>query len=191
MDTNFARRMFDIFISLLICLLLLIPCIIIALMIKVTSKGKVIYWSERIGKNNKPFFMPKFRTMQEGSPSVATHLLDKPETFLTPIGSILRNTSLDEIPQIYSIIKGHMTFIGPRPALYNQEDLILKREKKGINILLPGITGWAQINGRDDISIDRKVEFDLYYLKNRSLKLDLKIIIITILKVIRGSNVQH
>ena len=191
MNINLDRRLFDVLISIFLCLLLLIPGIIITLLIKLTSKGRVIYWSERKGKDNTSFLMPKFRTMQEGSPSVATHLLEKPETFLTPIGSLLRNTSLDEIPQIYSVIKGDMTFIGPRPALYNQEDLISKREKEGINSLLPGITGWAQINGRDDISIDRKVEYDLYYLKNRSLQLDLRIVIITILKVIKRSNVQH
>ena len=191
MNNNLVRRLLDILISIPLCSLLLIPCILIAILIKLTSKGHVIYWSERKGKDDISFLMPKFRTMLEGSPSLATHLLKEPERFLTPIGSFLRNASLDEIPQIYSIIKGDMTYVGPRPALYNQQDLITKRKKEGISLLLPGVTGWAQINGRDDLSIDQKVKYDLYYLNNRSLNLDLKIIIITILKVLKRSNVNH
>lgn len=167
-----------------------IICIIVIL-IKLDSKGPSIHWSRRIGKGNKEFLMPKFRTMQVGTPQLATHLLSRSDNYITRIGSILRKTSLDEIPQLYSILKGDMSFVGPRPALYNQKDLIIRRKKHNIDSLPPGITGWAQINGRDLISIDRKVELDHYYLLNKSLKFDMKIIYLTITKVPKGIDISH
>ena len=190
-STFLIRRLIDVPVSLFILILVIIPIILISIAIKITSKGKIIYWSQRIGKDDIPFMMPKFRTMSEGSPAIATHLLQNPDGFLTPIGSFLRNTSLDEIPQLYSIFKGDMTFVGPRPALYNQDDLIQMRREEEVNTLLPGITGWAQINGRDEISIEQKVNLDKFYLQNRSYYLDLKIIAITLLKVLKKSNVKH
>jgi len=190
-STFLMRRLIDVPVSLFILILVIIPSILISIAIKITSKGKIIYWSQRIGKDDIPFMMPKFRTMSEGSPAIATHLLQNPDGFLTPIGSFLRNTSLDEIPQLYSIFKGDMTFVGPRPALYNQDDLIQMRREEEVNTLLPGITGWAQINGRDEISIEQKVNLDKFYLQNRSYYLDLKIIAITLLKVLKKSNVKH
>jgi O-antigen biosynthesis protein WbqP len=190
-STILIRRLIDVPVSLFILILVIIPGVLISIAIKITSKGKVIYWSQRIGKDDIPFMMPKFRTMSEGSPAIATHLLQNPDGFLTPIGSFLRNTSLDEIPQLYSIFKGDMTFVGPRPALYNQDDLIQMRREEEVNTLLPGITGWAQINGRDEVSIEQKVNLDKFYLQNRSFYLDLKIIAVTLLKVLKKSNVKH
>jgi O-antigen biosynthesis protein WbqP len=151
----------------------------------------VLYWSDRVGMNNKVFKMPKFCTMRIGTPPVATHLLRNPDVYLTSIGSFLRKFSLDELPQLWSILKGHMSFIGPRPALFNQDDLIELRTNKGIHKLVPGITGWAQVNGRDDIPIPIKVGYDEYYLKNRSFFFDLKILFLTFLKVSRAENVSH
>jgi len=150
-----------------------------------------LYWSDRVGKGNTIFKMPKFRTMKVNTPAVATHLLDDPDRFLTPIGKFLRKSSLDELPQLLSIIKGDMSFVGPRPALFNQDDLVELRTKKGIHVLTPGLTGWAQINGRDDIPIPLKVEFDEYYLKNMSFFFDFKILLMTFIKVIRKENVSH
>ena len=150
-----------------------------------------MYWSDRVGKGNTIFKMPKFRTMKVNTPAVATHLLDDPDRFLTPIGKFLRKSSLDELPQLLSIIKGDMSFVGPRPALFNQDDLVELRTKKGIHVLTPGLTGWAQINGRDDIPIPLKVEFDEYYLKNMSFFFDFKILLMTFIKVIRKENVSH
>jgi O-antigen biosynthesis protein WbqP len=148
-------------------------------MVKLTSKGPILYWSDRVGMDNRIFKMPKFRTMRIDTPPVATHLLTNPDAYLTPIGSFLRKFSLDELPQLWSILKGHMSFIGPRPALFNQDDLIELRTNKGIHKLVPGITGWAQINGRDDIPIPLKVKYDEYYMKNKSFFLDLKILWLT------------
>jgi O-antigen biosynthesis protein WbqP len=163
----------------------------IAIAIKITSNGPVLYWSNRVGRNNIIFSMPKFRTMKIDTPSVATHLLDNPDSFLTPLGRLLRATSLDEIPQLYSVIRGEMSVVGPRPALFNQNDLIAMRNKKGIDKLMPGITGWAQINGRDELEIPSKVIFDEEYLLRKSFWFDIKIISLTALKVFKGSNVSH
>ncbi len=163
----------------------------LAIIIKLTSRGPVLYWSNRVGRDNKIFQMCKFRSMRVNTPVVATHLFKNPETYLTPIGSFLRKFSLDELPQLINILLGEMTFVGPRPALFNQDDLIGLRTKRKVHILVPGITGWAQINGRDDISIPAKVDFDVYYLKNRSLLLDIKIIVFTLFKVLKREGVSH
>lgn len=165
--------------------------LVIAGCIKLTSTGPVLYWSDRVGKNNKIFKMPKFRTMRTNTPAVATHLLGNPDKYVTAIGKILRKTSLDEFPQLLSIVKGDMSFVGPRPALFNQDDLIDLRTQKGIHRLTPGLTGWAQINGRDELPIPVKVDFDQYYLLNRSFSLDIKIIFQTLFKVARREGVTH
>ena len=182
-------------INLILTLLLLPPMImlflIIALLIKVTSSGSVIHWSTRVGRDNKTFKMPKFRTMRLNTPDVATHLLTNAGQFITPIGKFLRKTSLDEIPQLWSTLKGDMAFVGPRPALYNQDDLIELRTSKGIHQLTPGITGWAQIQGRDELPIPEKVEMDFFYLKNRSTFFDVKIITITVLTVLKFKGISH
>ncbi len=178
-------------IAFILFILLMPPCFILALLIKISSKGPIFYWSQRVGKNNALFYMPKFRTMKENTPEVASHLLGNPENAYTPVGKFIRKMSLDELPQLYSIIKGDMVFVGPRPALYNQYDLINARDEKGISVLIPGITGWAQINGRDDIIIEEKVRLDEEYLNNYSLLFDLKIIFLTILKVMKKDGVSH
>jgi O-antigen biosynthesis protein WbqP len=185
------KRVFDFIMAIFLLCFLSAPIIIVALMVKLTSKGPVLYWSDRVGMNNKVFKMPKFRTMRLDTPPVATHLLRNPDIYLTSIGSFLRKFSLDELPQLWSILKGHMSLIGPRPALFNQDDLIELRTNKGIHKLVPGITGWAQVNGRDDIPIPIKVGYDEYYLKNRSFFFDLKILFLTFLKVSRAENVSH
>jgi len=172
-------------------LFLSFPMIFISILIKATSEGPSFYWSDRVGKNNLIFKMPKFRTMKMDTPAMATHLLEDPRKFFTPIGSFLRKSSMDELPQLYSILKGDMSFIGPRPALFNQHDLIDLRTEKGVESLLPGITGWAQINGRDDLPIPEKVDMDAYYLKNRSLLFDIKIFFKTFADVIRSRGVCH
>ena len=163
----------------------------VALVVKSSSRGPVLYWSDRVGRQNVLFSMPKFRTMHVGTPVVATHLLRDPETHLTPIGSFLRRSSLDELPQLWCILKGEMSFVGPRPALFNQQDLIALRTAGGAHMLLPGLTGWAQINGRDELPIPTKVELDIEYLKRKSLGFDIKIMFLTFLKVIRSDNVSH
>jgi len=165
--------------------------ILIALFVKLTSKGPALYWSDRVGKNNTIFRMPKFRTMRLDTPEVATHLMDDPIRYLTSVGSCLRKFSLDELPQLWSILKGDMSFIGPRPALYNQDDLVELRSKRGIHRLVPGVTGWAQVNGRDDIPIPLKVEYDAYYMKNKSIILDLKIVWMTAVNVLRKKGIKH
>lgn len=170
---------------------LCIPMCIIAVLIKMSSDGPVLYWSARVGIGNSIFKMPKFRTMHLDTPPVATHLLQNPHEFLTPVGAFLRKFSLDELPQLWSILKGDMSFIGPRPALYNQNDLIALRTEKGIHRLIPGITGWAQVNGRDDISIPEKVRYEEYYLRHKSFAMDMKILYSTFLKVIRAEGVKH
>jgi O-antigen biosynthesis protein WbqP len=163
----------------------------IAFLIKSTSRGPVLYWSDRVGIHNTIFKMPKFRTMEVNTPAVATHLLSNPEKYVTSAGRWLRKTSLDELPQIFSVFKGDMSFVGPRPALFNQDDLIELRTSKGIHALIPGITGWAQVNGRDDLPIPVKVDYDYYYLQNRSFLLDLKILAKTVINVLFGKGVQH
>jgi O-antigen biosynthesis protein WbqP len=185
------KRLLDLFFSLCLVPVLVFPVLIIAALVKVTSKGPALYWSDRIGVNNKIFKMPKFRTMSLDTPPVATHLLENPEKYLTPIGPFLRKLSLDELPQLWSVFKGDMSFVGPRPALFNQYDLIELRIQKGIHALMPGITGWAQVNGRDDLPIPLKVEYDEYYSKNKSLMLDLKILFMTIQKVLQREGVIH
>lgn len=185
------KRLFDIAMSVSLLSFCWIPMAMIAVLIRVGSKGKALYWSDRIGMNNTIFKMPKFRTMRTNTPAVATHLLKNPEKYVTPIGRVLRKLSLDELPQLFSVLKGDMSFVGPRPALFNQEDLIELRTRRGIHRLVPGITGWAQINGRDELPIPVKVQFDEYYLKHRSLAFDLRILGSTAFKVIRHSGVSH
>ena len=185
------KRLFDVTMSLLALLVFCVPMLIVALFIKLTSRGPVLYWSDRVGKNNAIFKMPKFRTMLVDTPAVATHLMSDPDRFLTPIGKFLRKTSIDELPQLWSILKGDMSIVGPRPALFNQDDLIALRTEKGVHILTPGLSGPAQINGRDELPIPVKVEFDEYYLKNRSFLFDLKIIFETIFKAVKGDGVTH
>ena len=185
------KRVSDLFFSLCLIPVLVFPVLIITALVKVTSRGPVLYWSDRIGVNNRIFKMPKFRTMSLDTPPVATHLLGNPEKYLTPIGPFLRKLSLDELPQLWSVFKGDMSFVGPRPALFNQYDLTELRTQKGIQALIPGITGWAQVNGRDDLPIPLKVEYDEYYLKNKSLMLDLKILFMTIHKVLHSEGVTH
>jgi O-antigen biosynthesis protein WbqP len=185
------KRLFDLFLSLCLFVILLIPFLFIALFVKLTSKGPVLYWSDRVGEDNKIFKMPKFRTMRIDTPAVATHLLNDPDAYLTPIGSFLRKSSLDELPQLLSVLKGDMSFVGPRPALFNQDDLVALRTEKGVHRLIPGITGWAQINGRDELPIPVKVSFDEYYLKNKSFLFDLKILWMTFLKVSKREGVSH
>ena len=188
---SFLRRVFDIALSLLLLLLLGPLFAILGLVIKVSSKGPILFWSSRVGKDNRLFQMPKFRSMRLGTPQVATHLLSDPSAYLTPNGSFLRRTSLDEIPQMYSILAGDLTFVGPRPALFNQSDLIALRTTRGIHVLVPGLTGWAQVNGRDELPIPVKVQFDYEYLQRRSFRFDLRIVCMTILKVLRGEGIQH
>ena len=185
------KRIFDIVLAFILTVLLSIPLLVVGVLIKITSKGPVIFWTDRVGVNNKIFKMAKFRTMILDAPQLATHLMKDHENYLTPIGKFLRKYSLDEIPQLFNILMGDMTFVGPRPALFNQYDLIGLRTKKNIQILTPGVTGWAQVNGRDNLPIPVKVEFDEYYLKNRSLLLDLKIVAMTLIKAFRGEDVQH
>lgn len=185
------KRLFDLLLASAAAVILLIPFLIVALMVRLTSKGPILYWSQRVGKNNVLFSMPKFRSMRFGTPAVATHLLGNPETLLTPIGSFLRRSSLDELPQLWSILKGDMSFVGPRPALFNQEDLIAQRTAANVHTLTPGLTGWAQINGRDEIPIPQKVALDAEYLQRRSFEFDLKILVLTFIKVVKKEGVTH
>ena len=185
------KRILDIVLSLFMIPVLLLPAILIGILIIIDTKDSPIFMSHRVGKKNIFFLMPKFRTMRSNTPQMATHLLKDSQLYITKIGKFLRRTSLDEIPQIFSVLMGQMSFVGPRPALYNQFDLIELREKNGINLLTPGITGWAQINGRDDLSISKKVEIEIYYKKNMSLLLDIKILFLTILKVFNMQNIKH
>jgi O-antigen biosynthesis protein WbqP len=184
------KRISDSLLVVIVIILLLIPIILIAIAVRITSKGSILYWSDRIGKNNKIFKMPKFRSMEIGTPAVATHLLDNPDSFLSPIGSFLRHSSLDELPQLFSVLKGDMSLVGPRPALFNQDDLITLRTKKGVDKLLPGITGWAQVNGRDELSIPDKVALDVEYLSRKSFWFDMKILWMTFLKVMKRDGVS-
>ena len=185
------KRLFDLVLATCAAVLLLIPIILVALSVRLTSQGPVLYWSERIGKDNRTFRMPKFRSMRVGAPAVATHLMKDPALFLTPIGSFIRTSSLDELPQLWSIFMGDMSFVGPRPALYNQDDLVALRTRYGVHELVPGLTGWAQVNGRDDLPIPRKVQFDVEYLQRKSLRFDLYILWLTVVRVIRRHGVSH
>lgn len=184
-------RMFDFLLALVLIGFLAIPMLLLAVLIKLSSPGPVLYWSDRVGRNNALFKMPKFRTMNVETPAVATHLLTAPDQYVTRIGRILRRYSLDELPQLFSVLKGDMRFVGPRPALFNQDDLVELRTRKGIHRLMPGITGWAQINGRDDLPIPVKVTLDEYYLNQRSLTLDLKIVFATFFSALAGKGVRH
>lgn len=185
------KRLFDLVLAVVASLVLLGPLVLVASLVKLTSGGPMLYWSDRVGRNNRLFKMPKFRSMQLGTPAVATHLLRKPELYLTPIGGFLRKSSLDELPQLWSIIKGDMSFVGPRPALYNQGDLISLRTQQGLHELMPGLTGWAQINGRDEISIPEKVALDAEYLRRQSLFFDGLILLRTLFRVIKHDGVSH
>ena len=186
-----VKRLFDLILALCIAVFLLLPVVFVALAVRLTSTGPMLYWSDRVGRHNSIFKMPKFRSMQTGTPAVATHLLSNPDAYLTPIGSFLRKSSLDELPQLWSILKGDMSFVGPRPALFNQDDLIELRTQCGVHELVPGLTGWAQINGRDELPIPEKVALDSEYLRRRSFGFDLKIIGLTAVKVIRRDSVSH
>jgi O-antigen biosynthesis protein WbqP len=186
-----VKRATDFLIALFLVALLAVPSLIIALLIRITSKGPALHWSDRVGAENRIFSMPKFRSMYVGTPAVATHLLENADSYVTPIGRFLRRTSLDELPQIWSVLKGDMSIVGPRPALYNQYDLIALRTQQGVHRLRPGITGLAQVNGRDELSIPEKVRFDREYLDRQSLTFDLRILVLTLVRVARREGVAH
>ncbi len=185
------KRTFDLVLAILIALPLLLPSLVVALLVRFTSTGPVLYWSNRVGRHNSIFRMPKFRTMRVDTPAVATHLLASPDSYLTPVGSFLRKSSLDELPQLWSILVGDMSFVGPRPALFNQDDLIALRTEQGVHVLTPGLTGWAQVNGRDELSIPVKVAFDAEYLKRQSFAFDIRILWLTAVKVLNRDGVTH
>lgn len=185
------KRTFDLLLVMVVGLLLLVPLMVVTLLVKLTSPGPALYWSDRVGRNNTIFKMPKFRSMRTGTPALATHLLANPAQYLTPVGGFLRKSSLDELPQLWSIFKGDMSFVGPRPALYNQQDLIALRTQAGVHALVPGLTGWAQINGRDELPIPQKVALDVEYLHRQSFGFDLKIMFFTALKVLRRDGITH
>jgi len=185
------KRLFDLVTSFLALVIFFPLIVLVALLVKLKSKGPALYWSDRVGNGNIIFKMPKFRTMQVGTPAVATHLLSDSTQYLTPVGSFLRKSSLDELPQLWSILIGDMSFVGPRPALFNQDDLIALRTQYGVDKLVPGLTGWAQVNGRDELSIPDKVQFEVEYLQKQSFWFDLKILGLTFLKVVRRAGVSH
>ncbi len=183
--------MFDFILASMVSLVFFIPIVVVAIVVKFTSKGSVLYWSDRVGKDNNFFKMPKFRSMKIDTPAVATHLLKDPNSVLTPVGDFLRKSSLDELPQLWCILKGDMSFVGPRPALFNQDDLIALRTEKGVHQVLPGLTGWAQVNGRDELPIPEKVIFDVEYIQHQSFWFDITILWMTFLKVIKRDGVSH
>ena len=185
------KRTFDLVMGLLLLVVLVIPMLLVAFLVRTISKGSVLYWSDRIGQNNVIIKMPKFRTMRVNTPAVATHLMSDPDEYLSPIGGFLRRSSLDELPQLYSILKGDMSFVGPRPALFNQDDLVALRIEKGVDNLKPGLTGWAQVNGRDELLITEKVALDVEYMERRSFWFDLKILWLTLLKVLGQDGITH
>ena len=185
------KRFFDLALGLMAAVVLLGPLMVVAVLVRLTSPGPALYWSDRVGQYNKIFKMPKFRSMRVGTPAVATHLLANPKAHITPIGSFLRKSSLDELPQLWSILVGDMSFVGPRPALFNQHDLIELRTQKNVHTLVPGLTGWAQVNGRDELPVPEKVELDVEYLHNRGFWSDIKILWLTFLKVVRRDGVAH
>lgn len=186
-----VKRAFDLVMVIIATIVLIVPIIFVAILIKITSNGPILYWSNRVGRYNKIFMMPKFRTMVNEAPLVATHLLDNPDQYLTKNGKFLRKSSLDELPQLFCIFLGDMSFVGPRPALFNQDDLIALRTKKGVHTLIPGLTGWAQINGRDEISLEVKVDLEREYLNRKSFWFDLKIILLTIFSVLFSKGIKH
>ena len=185
------KRLFDLVLALAGILIFALPLILVALLVKCSSRGPVLYWSDRVGRDNQLFSMPKFRSMRVDTPAVATHLLSDPQQYLTPVGALLRKTSLDELPQLWSILRGDMSVVGPRPALFNQDDLIALRTQAGVHRLVPGLTGWAQVNGRDTLPIPDKVALDIEYLQRKSVWLDLRIIWMTLIKVFRSDGVSH
>ena len=185
------KRVFDIFLGCLAALIFLVPVLLVAMAVRLTSKGPALYWSDRVGRNNVTFKMPKFRSMRVGTPAMATHLLADARSHLTPIGSFLRKSSLDELPQLWSILAGEMSFVGPRPALFNQQDLIALRTEQGVHTLVPGLTGWAQVNGRDELPIPEKVKLDVAYLQRQSLWFDIRILWLTFVKVMKRDGVSH
>jgi O-antigen biosynthesis protein WbqP len=185
------KRALDLTLAVLAALILALPIALVALAVRLTSPGPVLYWSDRVGRHNRLFRMPKFRSMRTDTPAVATHLLEDPQRWLTPIGPFLRRSSLDELPQLWSIWKGDMSFVGPRPALFNQDDLIALRTQAGVHELVPGLTGWAQVNGRDELPIPQKVALDAEYLRRRSLAFDIRILWMTAVKVVRRDGVSH
>lgn len=185
------KKLFDLGVALLAMPILLPLIVLVAVLVRLTSPGPALYWSDRVGRHNNIFRMPKFRSMRIDTPAVATHLLQNPEQWLTPIGSFLRKTSVDELPQLWSILKGDMSFVGPRPALFNQDDLVALRTDAGVHELVPGLTGWAQVNGRDELQISDKVKLDAEYLQRRSFRFDLWILWLTFLKVLRRDGVSH
>lgn len=190
-QNSYVKRLFDVLLAACLATVLLIPIIIVAVLVKLTSVGPVLYWSDRIGKDNRVFRMPKFRSMRIGTPAVATHLLKDPKVYLSPIGSFLRISSLDELPQLWSILRGDMSFVGPRPALFNQDDLVALRTAAGVHRLKPGLTGWAQVNGRDELPIPDKVALDTQYLNRQSMAFDLRILWMTLMKVASRDGVAH
>ena len=185
------KRLFDLMFCLFVLLFVLAPMLLVALLVKLTSKGPVLYWSDRVGRDNKIFSMPKFRSMKVDTPAVATHLLQDPKSVLTPVGDFLRKSSLDELPQLWCVLKGDMSFVGPRPALYNQDDLIVLRTEQGVQVLPVGVTGWAQVNGRDELPIPQKVDLDVEYVQRQSLGFDIYILWLTLIKVVRRDGVSH
>jgi len=185
------KRIFDLFLALTVTGVLALPIVLVAAAVRLTSPGPALYWSDRVGRHNRIFRMPKFRSMRIGTPAVATHLLADPKVYLTPIGSFLRKSSLDELPQLWSILVGDMSFVGPRPALFNQDDLVALRTEQGVDQLMPGLTGWAQVNGRDELPIPEKVKLDAEYLKRRSFMFDIYILWLTAVKVVRRDGVSH
>jgi O-antigen biosynthesis protein WbqP len=185
------KRCLDLLLAAVGLIVLAIPMFVIAIAVRMTSKGPALHWSKRVGRDNRLFWMPKFRSMRSGTPQVATHLLTQADSFITPLGKVLRVTSLDELPQLLSVFKGDMSFVGPRPALFNQDDLIELRTSCGVHRLRPGVTGWAQVNGRDLLSIPEKVEFDRIYLENLSLRWDMRILLRTVARVVRGDGYQQ
>jgi O-antigen biosynthesis protein WbqP len=185
------KRLFDLLLAIILTILFAVPLLVVALAVCLTSSGPALYWSDRVGRDNKIFKMPKFRSMRVDTPAVATHLLDNPESFLTSIGSFLRRSSLDELPQIWSVLVGDMSFVGPRPALYNQDDLIALRTELQVHTLVPGLTGWAQVNGRDELPIPVKVDLDVEYMQKKSFFFDIYILYLTFIKVLGRDGVSH
>ncbi len=185
------KRLFDLFLGLTAGVILILPIMVVAVAVRLTSPGPALYWSDRVGRHNRTFRMPKFRSMRIGTPAVATHLLQDPDAWLTPIGAFLRKTSLDELPQLWSILTGDMSFVGPRPALFNQDDLVALRTERGVHELVPGLTGWAQVNGRDELPIPDKVALDVEYLRRRTFLFDLRILWLTAVKVLKREGVSH
>jgi O-antigen biosynthesis protein WbqP len=188
---SFMKRFFDLIVVIIAALIFAIPMLVVAVAVGLTSKGPILYWSKRVGKNNRLFNMPKFRTMRVDTPVLPTHLLGNPDAYLTSIGSFLRKSSLDELPQLWCILIGNMSVVGPRPALSNQQDLIDARTEKGIHLIKPGLTGWAQVNGRDEIELAKKVQLDYEYLDKKSLIFDLYVVLLTLFKVVKREGIQH